>query len=452
MFWLAALLVATLTTALAQGQPVRDILVGTVPVELTLTAPLQALVDERPSGDDDRTVEGQMTWRLEGRTGAIAPVRVSLRGHTSRQQSECSFPKLKLDLSRADRDGTPFDQVPTLKLGTHCGDAADDQLTRRYGRLASPLAPPREALVYAMLDAAGVPTLRARPATVTYAFTGEPARAALTRPAMLLEDDDAAQRRLEGGDPVDEDTFGAASAQLRPRDTALLAFGEAMIGNFDWCLRMFPGDVYRCDDRHPLWNVLAFTRPDGMLLPVIYDFDLSGPVVGRHVWFRQTFDAAFVDPPSELAVEVIAQVQRTRSLFDRRLLDDTRAHFRARRQAVDDVIARGRVDPRGRALARAYADAFFAAIDSDAAFYRPVVTMAGVEPFRDAAGTEAACPTRRPIPVGTPVGPPLERRGALQQVRLLDALWAWTGDDRCDAVHHERVWIRTDAVGTDYPR
>ena len=100
-----------------------------------------------------------------------------------------------------------------------------------------------------------------------------------------------------------------------------------MIGNFDWCLRMFGGDIYRCDERHPLWNVLAVTRSEGHALPLIYDFDLAGPVVGRHVWFKQVFDATYVQPPSNVRVEVLAQVQRTRSLFDRALLDETRAHF-----------------------------------------------------------------------------------------------------------------------------
>jgi hypothetical protein len=40
----------------------------------------------------------------------------------------------------------------------------------------------------------------------------------------------------------------------------------------------------------------------------------------------------------------------------------------------------------------------------------------------------------------------------MQQVRLLDALWQWTGDDHCDAMHARTVWLDSRAIGTEYPR
>jgi hypothetical protein len=351
-----------------------------------------------------------------------------------------------------DRAGTVFDGVDALKLGTHCGDRAEDALTPKYGRLANEQAPPREALVYRLLQAAGVPTLLARPARITYAFAGEPAREPLTRFAMLLEDDGEARKRFGATGEIKEDAFGSAREQFVAQDTARLAFAEAMIGNFDWCLRMFQGDIYRCDERHPLWNVLALTRSDGRALPVIYDFDLSGPVVGRHVWFKQVFDSGFVQPPSSIAVEVFAQVQRTRSLFPRVLLDETRAHFLGTRDEVMTTIERSVADARGRELARQYVGAFYEAIESDARFYGPVIVDAGHEAFLDAEGRQPACGGFSVVPVGTPVSAPLEVRGEWARVRVLDALWQWTGDNRCDAVHERPVWLPTSAIGTDYPR
>ena len=422
-------------------------------IELTIEAPFADLF-ARAESQDDYAVAGRILV-ADGSAKdaqALENVSISERGHTSRQASECDFPKLKVSFGSAATEASPFTSMKAVKLGTHCGDSADGQLTPKYGRLANERAPMREALVYQLLHAVDVPTLLARPARVTYVFTDDRSRRLLTRAAMLLEDDDEARARVGGVDDITETEFGSAREQLAPRDTARLAFAEAMIGNFDWCLRMFPGDIYRCDERHPLWNILAFTRTGGEVVPLIYDFDLAGPVVGRHVWFKQAFDATFVHPPSSIEVEVLAQVQRTRSLFDRALLDDTRAHFLRAREEVMQTIERSTADDQGRAFARQYVTAFYRAIERDADFYRPMVVEGGYRAFFDAEGTRPACGQASLVPAGTPVSAPLEVRGTMQQVRLLDALWQWTGDDHCDAMHTRTVWLDSRAIGTDYPR
>lgn len=428
-----------------------DIFAGDSPASLTLAAPFKDLFDH-PASDEDFHVTGELTWTEEGRPPVtLKPVRISERGHTSRQASECAFPKLKINLSQADRSGTPLEGIKTLKVGTHCGDRQDDELTPKYGRLANEHGPLRESMVYRMLDAAGIPTLRSRPARVSYIFD-KAEHEPLTRFALLLEDDDDAETRLGGSGQLDESTFGSARELFDPRDTARLAFAEAMVGNFDWCLRMFRGDIYRCDERHPLWNVLALQREGKRALPLPYDFDLAGAVVGRHNWFGQVFSEDFVDPPSHVQVEVESQVQRTRSLFDRALLDDTRGHFRGVREAVNSAIERSASDEPGKALARRYVDAFYDAIDSDDRFYGAVIVEGNHQASLDPEGARPACSRSPVIPQGTPVSDPLETRGEYARVRLLDALWQWTGNDRCDAVHRQPVWVPVRAIGTGYPR
>ena len=76
----------------------------------------------------------------------------------------------------------------------------------------------------------------------------------------------------------------------------------------------------------------------------------------------------------------------------------------------------------------------------------------GYTAYLDAEATRPACAASSLVPAGTPISAPLEVRGEMQQVRLLDALWEWTGDHHCDAVHAGPVWIATRAIGTDYPR
>jgi hypothetical protein len=381
-------------------------------------------------------------------------VLVSTRGHTSRRSTECVFPKLKLRFTSRLPEASMFAGIRTLKLGTHCADLPGEQLTPKFGRLGNQKAPLREAMVYALLDAVNVPTLRTRPARIAYIFTDAAGhrRASLVRNALLLEDDDDAKKRLGATTQLKDDRFDTARSTFHEADSARLAFGQAMVGNFDWCLRFYTGDHYRCDDLHPLWNILGFARDDGWTLPLPYDFDLSGIVVGQHDWFDKVFSTAFVASRSRVEIEVLAQLQRTRSLFGRDRLDRTRAEFLAHRDAAYRVIAEIGADAGGQALATAHLDAFFSIIGSDQQFYRPVVVGENVMAFLDSAGTEAPCGDRSIIPVGTPVSAPTATEGDFVQVRLLDALWHWLPPRSCDRVHAEPIWVSQSAIDVAFPR
>src|SRR3954451_21856204 len=160
---------ATLLTAvllfIGPAQPAQtdrklpQLLDGETPIALTLEAPLKELFD-RGAEDENFTVAGTLRYKdpSSGADVELRDLEVSVRGHTSRRETECSFPKLKLKLKGAG----------SIKIGTHCGEAGDDQLTAKYGRLANDKSPHREALAYQVLAAAGVPTLRARAARITY--------------------------------------------------------------------------------------------------------------------------------------------------------------------------------------------------------------------------------------------------------------------------------------------
>jgi hypothetical protein len=309
----------------------------------------------------------------------------------------------------------------------------------------------REGAVYRLLHVFGVPTLRARPARIRYVFTPAGTRGASTaqppllRDALLLEDDPAVLRRVGAVREIPGERFTTARDALKPADTLRLAFAQAMIGNFDWCLRMAPGDRYRCNAQHPLWNIMVLEREDGTRLPLMYDFDLAGMVVGRHTWFGDVFHEGFAG--SRVEIEVVSQVQRTRSLFGRAELDNARQEFLSRKRAAYHTLEQTRVDDEGARIMRSYLDAFFAAIGTDAAFYRPVVVDAAARIFADAAATQPACGDGV-IPVGTPV---VERGGGagLVRVTVLDALWHWPS--RCDAIRKSDVWISRAAIGTGYP-
>jgi hypothetical protein len=419
------------------------------PVELKLEAPFPQLF---ANGLDNERYTVSGTVSLKESPGApaavIKDVEISVRGNTSKRETECSFPKLKLKLP----DGSPEDRslfrgLDTVKIGTHCGEARAGTLTKRFGRLANETSPWREALVYRLVDAVGEPTLNTRPARITYVDSNSSKQ--LVRNALLIEDDDDAKKRLGGEQEISMDEFGNARERFSEADAARLAFAEALIGNFDWCLKFSPDDEYRCDQRKPLWNLVAFTKGSGAF-SVMKDFDLAGAVTGRHDWFSNVYNEAFVPSKSHIEIEVLSQVQRTRSLFGRDVLDRARQEFLDRRPAVEQALADAAVDDEGRRLAQKYVTAFFAAIATDEAFYRPVVVHPNTRVFRDAGKSAEACAPDDEVPVGTPVNALRESQG-MSEVVLLDALWRWSPPSGCDAVRKGTVWIESGAIDSAFP-
>jgi hypothetical protein len=427
------------------------------PLPFELSAPFNDLFDHaRNDTSGEHAVRGSLTFVDQGRAVTISGVKITLRGHTSRRESECAFPKLKVEFPAGARPASPlFRGLNSIKIGTHCGEAARDELTPRFGRLANERSVGREVFVYRLLAATGVPTFRARLARITYHYTDprkgqSPAQERpVVRNALILESNDDAVRRAGGVRDIGEDEFTTAQAQFNVADTARLAFAEAMIGNFDWCLKMTPDDAYRCDARHPLWNITAAGRPDGRAVPLIYDFDVSGIVTGRHAWFGDVFAVGFLPNTSQAAIEVIAQLQRARTLFTRRELEAARAAFIAHKPAAYQTLDTAALDPEGREIARRYLDSFYREIESDDRFYRPVV-MAKTDAYATADG-QALCGTAAVVPPGTPVSAPMQTTGARAQVMLLDVLWQWASSPRCEAVRRGPVWIDAGAIGRDFP-
>jgi hypothetical protein len=444
----------------AAPSPHTDVFSSHDLLTLRLRAPLNELFSNvQPDGESGATVAGTLSYSDGGAESTIDNVTIGVRGHTSLREGECTFPKLKLHLPPGPAvERSPFAGHRVLKIGTHCGEAAGDAVTSKYGRLANEHAPWREAFVYHLLETVQVPTLKARPARITYVYTDpRPSEAPnqhqpIVRNAFLVEDTDDAMRRLGGVRQFDEKTFTNARDKFAGVDTATIAFAEAMIGNFDWCLKMTPQDRYRCDARHPLWNVLAVVGADNRTRPVIYDFDVAGMVAGHHRWFKDVYPESFDSASTHAAVEVVGQLERTRTLFSRRDLDAVRAHFNRRKPDAQALVAAADLDASGKRRITEYLDAFFDTIGSDAAFYRPAVVAPNVTAYLDEAGTTAPCGARSRVPVGTVVSEPLERGAQRVRVQLLDTLWHWTSPDRCDAIHHEAVWIDASAISRDFPR
>jgi hypothetical protein len=420
------------------------------PIGVSLKAPFDDLFAGAQM-DAEYSVSGTLSYKdaSTGKDVTIDDVEISVRGRTSKRETECSFPKLKLRFSGAESvKGSIFSGMKAVKIGTHCGDQADGDLTARFGRWANEKAPVREAFIYRLLDVLGVRSFKARPARITYLPEDS---GPLVRGAMFLEDDREAMKRFNADEEVEPPRFRDAEQDFSPEDTAKLAFAEALIGNFDWCLKFFADDTYRCDARRPLWNVMAFAAKGGRAFPVMYDFDIAGMVVGRHRWFPEIFFDRF-EGKSAPAVEVLAQVQHTRAVFPRAVLDATRRAFIDRKEAAFAALRDATLDDEGRRIAEAYLNGFFTAIASDEQFYAPVVLRSGERIYLDAARAKPACPRDSVAPPGTLVGRPVGSDGTMINAPILDVRWKWTAPaPTCDAIHRGPVWIDRAAVGTEYP-
>src|SRR5439155_9857319 len=140
-----------------------------------------------------------------------------------------------------------------------------------------------------------------------------------------------------------------------------------------------------------LWNVLALDRGDEDAVPILYDLDVAGMVVGRHLWFDQIFGHQFAPEASEAKIEVASQLQRTRSLFSREELDRTRMAFARRKQAAYGALRASELDANGRRNIEGYLNAFYEIVENDERFYMPVVVDPNARIFQDAAATRPAC-------------------------------------------------------------
>src|SRR2546428_3165934 len=144
-------------------------------LDATLEAPLNDLF-AKAQAQPEYSVKGTLRYAdpAGGQGGRGDPVTidnidVSVRGNTSKAETECPFPKLKLHFAPGGAAGSSiFSGMKAVKIGTHCGELPGEELSAKFGRLANEKAPFREALVYRLLDAVHVPSFKARPARITY--------------------------------------------------------------------------------------------------------------------------------------------------------------------------------------------------------------------------------------------------------------------------------------------
>lgn len=409
-FWncFAAVSVAALVVACSQGADEStgadesNVDVATTPgniplfeeqsvMAMRLEAPLQDLFAKIPAPVADEyapggfqvpdvsglSAQGKITYTDAKGVHAV-PVTITLRGNTS--LFELKFPKLTLDVKKADAKGTVFEHSKKIKLGTHGGET--DELTP-LGRRINQDATHREAFAYRLLDALGVPTLKTRPALMTYVDTGTKKVAAangageLVRKAFFLEDDDDAAQRMGGTivEDADEGGVDAIGDGWDERDIERIAFAEALLGNIDWQL-----------DRQ-LWNIKAVKMTNGKVAFAPYDFDLASVVTAFE---GEPYPLFFPNESREFR-NVAADLTKVRTNgFQKALVDGIYAELLAKRATAEAAIAGSYLSAADKKIMALHLDALYATA-APKAFYLPM-TSGPTQVYEDAKLTKALLP------------------------------------------------------------
>ena len=263
---------------------------------------------EAPEEIKEFETPGRLTW--EDRTGKHdLPILVQLRGNTSQSELQCPFPKMTLNFEK-DRatdervsKGTLFDGLKSIGIATHCGGKPGSSV--RFRRVWGGQSPHREALVYKVQELLSIPGYQASATTFSYIdrSTGkgpvepQPSGFAVNRPmpAFFLENIKTFVKYADGREirsadarfkdpdkpyiftsivnaPKDARAAGSVIDPIDPKAIIRIMLFQALVGNYDWHLRISPDDS---DDSSSLWNIKVVEAGHKWIV-FPYDYDLSG--------------------------------------------------------------------------------------------------------------------------------------------------------------------------------
>ena len=219
---------------------------GSDTLELRLTGPIDAVVDEKASRESRDFVLDH--------DGQSYPVEIRARGKS--RLRVCAFPPLRLKFP--DSDGL-FADAGKLKLVTHCRNntTSEKDVIEEYA-------------VYRMFNALTDASLQVRLARTTYADSGG---GQTTRYAFFLEPEKHLAARLD----AERAGLNALPINRLDQDHAALVYVFAyLVGNTDWSFVTADNETVCCH------NEIVVRHDAFGLLVVPYDFDLVGFVDAKH--------------------------------------------------------------------------------------------------------------------------------------------------------------------------
>lgn len=218
-------------------------------LRVEITAPFARLIDERPKDE-----ELQGTFSFTDSDGSKVELDLQLRARGNFRHQNCHLPPLYLNFKKSQVKGTLFDQQNKLKMVVHCKDSA------RYQQALL-----KEYLAYRVLNTLTDLSFRVRLLEVTY-VDSEDRRPRMVRFAFVIEHVDRLGERL-GRKQLN--IFPDRVQDLQADDLNLTSLFQYLLGNTDFSAIL--GSENECCHNYKL-----FEKEGAPLLPIPYDFDMSG--------------------------------------------------------------------------------------------------------------------------------------------------------------------------------
>ena len=225
------------------------------PLALTLSAPFRTINKYR--GDNRHYVPAVLILTDKDNREVRLALKVRVRGNFRSQSRICTNPPLKLNLKRKTTANTIFAGENKLKLVVEC---------RSYHSYQQYLL--LEYLNYRIYQLLTDDALHVRLVTVDY-YDSDRKRDLGKKKAFFIEDAGRFAKRM-GMQEVHRKKLSPGAYD--PVLINLVEVFEYLIGNTDWSL--IDGHL----DENCCHNIIPMARKDGTLVPIPYDFDLTGLV------------------------------------------------------------------------------------------------------------------------------------------------------------------------------
>ncbi|NND44265.1 MAG: hypothetical protein HKN58_03000 [Xanthomonadales bacterium] len=323
--------------ASASAQPVPLLFESDDVLQLAMEVDFDTLC--RPSEDPDCDfVVTEFTYEDDSGETRTVPVGIQRRDGWRAQQTNCQVPTLFVRFSDEDTAGTPFEGQNLLALTSHCGKGyrPENVPSRRLpDQFESYVI--NEYLGYRLYNLVTDASLKVRLVKMRYQHP-ENSRLDFSNDAFFSEHFSSLAERLSAN-ITPPGSFELARLDFATADR--MAIFHYMIGNTDWSIQ----------DQE---NVALLETADGKLLPVAYDFDMSGLV-----------SAHYARPAAGLPVRNVKQRYFMGFCHPYSDWDALFEEFAALRdpslKLVSDTPGLGRGD---RRVSGAYLDSFFRMLES----------------------------------------------------------------------------------------
>lgn len=301
-------------------------------LDVTIRAPFKTIMRER---SDDTDTSATLSYNDAEAGEVTVEVSVRTRGRFRRRSETCSWAPLRLNFKKKSVRNTLFAGSDKMKLVTHC---------RKSGAYFRALQ--SEFLAYRILNMVTDNSFRVRMMRVTYVDTDNKDRE-YTQYGFTIEQRDQLAKRI--GLDLNE-VARSQIGNLDPGHTNLTSLHQYLIGNTDFSPIRAPAGEPCCH------NYVLFGEENGRIVPIPYDFDMSGLV-----------DAPHASPsPNFKITDVRDRLYRGRCVNNEHVAGSVQAFIDNKENIYDLVTSNEIYKSKGRRAALEYLDDFYDVIESPA--------------------------------------------------------------------------------------